>query len=565
MPVVLLILAIVLLTDAVDILTYEGAVCGKLCDAAFMEEATPEDIRKLLAEGADVNARNKDDSSPLHWAVFNENPEIIATLIEAGANVNARIKDGYSPLHFAAVLNKNPAVIKALAQAGADVNARTKDGWSPLHFAAENNKNSQVIRALVQAGADVNARDKDEETPLHQAAERNKNPEVVLALLDAGADADAKTTDGKTALDLIKENGALINTSAHQELVCGKLCNREFIKAASLDDVEKSIEAGADVNARNSFGYSPLHLAVGFNNNPAVITALIEARAKVNAQTDGGYSPLHWAAWNNDSPAVIKVLVQAGADVNAQTAKESSWVSSPFRKFTDLLDGWHPPMKGGWSPLHYAARFNENPEVALKLLDDGADANAKTDDGKTALNLIKENDALKYTKAHRRLHDLLTGTEACGELCSWEFMATATLENINELLTKEVVNARDKHGWSPLHTAALLNKNPKVIEALIKAGADLDARDKDGKSPLNLAEEAKNDGIARILRDELHWENIKAWSHDWSPLLAIGLAFLALLLNIIVTIFREEIRKGIFWIGRWIKKKWRKKVKGSVS
>ena len=67
----------------------------QLLDNAFMQRATLADVKKLLAAGANVNARDEDGYSPLHRAVTHSNkPEVIYALLDAGANVNART-DGF--------------------------------------------------------------------------------------------------------------------------------------------------------------------------------------------------------------------------------------------------------------------------------------------------------------------------------------------------------------------------------------------------------------------------------------------------------------------------------------
>ena len=61
----------------------------------------------------------------------------------------------------------------------------------------------------------------------------------------------------------------------------------------------------------------------------------------------------------------------------------------------------------------------------------------------------------------------------------------ATPEAIKALLKAGAdIKARDKNGKTPLMEAAMLNMNPEVIEVLLKAGADIEARDKNGKTPL---------------------------------------------------------------------------------
>ena len=60
----------------------------------------------------------------------------------------------------------------------------------------------------------------------------------------------------------------------------------------------------------------------------------------------------------------------------------------------------------GFTPLMWAAGYNENPEVLQVLLDAGADATAKNEGGETAWDLIQDNEALKGSKAYWRLHEL---------------------------------------------------------------------------------------------------------------------------------------------------------------
>ena len=85
----------------------------------------------------------------------------------------------------------------------------------------------------------------------------------------------------------------------------------EFFAAATLTEVRGCLEAGARVNARNSWGTTPLHWAAGYSGDPAIIGALLAAGAEVNAQDRDGDTPLHFAARFNDAPAIIGALLDA--------------------------------------------------------------------------------------------------------------------------------------------------------------------------------------------------------------------------------------------------------------
>ena len=124
------------------------------------------------------------------------------------------------------------------------------------------------------------------------------------------------------------------------------------VRRDSLSGVKRLLKAGADVNAENEDGTTPLHLAAESNPTPAVLEVLLKAGADVNAKDEWGWTPPHFAARYNPTPAVLEVLLKAGADPRA-------------------ID------KSGWTPLHAAATFNPTPAVLEVLLKAGADVNAK--------------------------------------------------------------------------------------------------------------------------------------------------------------------------------------------
>ena len=142
----------------------------------------------------------------------------VTACLTAGAEVNTRDDDGFTPLHWAAI-NENPAVTEALLAAGAEVDARSISGLTPLHFAAGVYENPAVIGLLLEAGANLEARDDDGATPLHRAVLRyNQNPAEIEALLDAGANAAARNAAGQTPWDLAQENEALKGSDAYRRL-----------------------------------------------------------------------------------------------------------------------------------------------------------------------------------------------------------------------------------------------------------------------------------------------------------------------------------------------------------
>jgi len=100
-------------------------------------------INYFIANGADVNAKNEDGLTPLHWAVWHgmmrKYVDVVKFLVENGADVNAKTKDGTTPLQVWAKHGHRIEVVKILVENGADVNTKVdQSGRTSLHVAVGN-------------------------------------------------------------------------------------------------------------------------------------------------------------------------------------------------------------------------------------------------------------------------------------------------------------------------------------------------------------------------------------------------------------------------------------------
>jgi ankyrin repeat protein len=150
----------------------------------------------LLKHGADTEARDNFDFSPLDWIALEGHVELAQALLEYDADANVRDDERCTPLYWASFWGKL-AVARLLLSHGADVSARCKDNQTPLHRA----KNEEVARLLLEHGADANALDIKNRTPLHGVSELGYVGGARV-LLEHGVDANARDTNNATPLHL---------------------------------------------------------------------------------------------------------------------------------------------------------------------------------------------------------------------------------------------------------------------------------------------------------------------------------------------------------------------------
>ena len=161
---------------------------------AAAENGNVSEVKRLVAQGADVNVQADDGVRPLHEAAEEGHVEVVATLLQLGADVNVQTTDGWRPLHSAAQ-EGHVEVVATLLQLGADVHAITIDGDTALHCASI----AAAVALLLQAGAELHRRNNKGNTPLYEAIHDGRL-KAVKALVQAGALPQASDGEWWTAL-----------------------------------------------------------------------------------------------------------------------------------------------------------------------------------------------------------------------------------------------------------------------------------------------------------------------------------------------------------------------------
>jgi ankyrin repeat protein len=257
-------------------------------------------VRKLLEDGADVNARDAEGNTPLILASFYANPKCVEFLLEKGANANATNKAGVTALIRAAT---NEEKTRLLVEAGADVRVRTADlGNTPLILAARRAGNSRTVKLLLERGANATECNDAGVTPIRSGA-ASGDLETVKSLLEAGAKADdSRRSNDPRAADIAAGFRTPLMWAAYHN---------------DVRMVGLLLQHGADPNQSTYFG-NPLSQACWKDGFEAAVV-LIDRGANVNARDAvAGFTPLHWAAGDESlRPHLVKLLLGSGADPNA--------------------------------------------------------------------------------------------------------------------------------------------------------------------------------------------------------------------------------------------------------
>jgi len=464
---------------------------------------------RLLTEGANPNAMSPDGATAVMYAASNDDVDLVRALIKAGANVKLKNQFGTTALTEAAIVGSAP-IIDALLKAGADPNTKNPEGETPLMAVARSGK-VEAARRLLDAGADVNAKETwGGQSALMWAAAQGQ-AEMIKLLASRGGDVNAqgmihqwerKVITEPRPKDMNKGGFTPLLYAAREGCVA---CAKELIAAKADPDLEDPdrvtplnmallnmhfefaaymIKAGADVDKWDLFGRTPIYMAADVSTLPVKGNGAMAVIPSEDALT---------------AVDVGKMLLDAGANPNIQLKRRPPYRDVPQDRGGDTI------LAQGATPLLRAARAGDAKFVEL-LLKHGALVDLPSKEGVTPLMAAAGVEfGTRVTRGRNRTNE--------GVLATMQLLVDAGA-NINARMVTEPRRAptvgadgaaaranaavgRGARGSqmpsafavphsTALHGAAEHGFTP-FVKFLVEHGADLQAKDANGRTPLDLA------------------------------------------------------------------------------
>ena len=438
----------------------------------------------LLDRGADADV-NKDKYTPLKLASANGDVVLVKRILSSGANVNQMQGIGDTALHVAVVPRRDGSseafvsVVRKLLKSGAEPNVDNDKGETPLYLAcnptaAEANVSMPIVQILLENGADPNMYGCPPSvissrwfldytsilSPLSLAAAYSDS-ELTMLLIKFGARVNQSGYDGRTALHF-----AVGDDSQRMESVKCKSCR---------STVEKLLSAGADVNAIDKNGASPLYLACD-TGNTELVKMLLSHGANPNIKTRDMYPILTTCKLCKGQYCdTVKQLLKYKADVNVRDVTGKTAL--------------HYALE---SSYHHSTDIDKTTVLVQLLIDGGADINSASENGETPFYISCSRGLTSVVNKMLQYGAKVDGINGkklpLNVACKNKHMSVVQL-----LLTcganpnAEEEGVKDCYHCSlPLHIASA-NDNSELVELLLKHDANIDVADTDGNTALHRA------------------------------------------------------------------------------
>jgi len=365
---------------------------------------------------------------------------------------------------------KNHKNVRTMIKNGSDINAVDMFGYTPLHYAVINS-NVKMVTSLLKWGCKTSIQNQDGFTPLHYAA-KNQNLNIVSLLLESKADPLIPCHDNKLPKDL-SDNTEIRALLSNYEITL--------------------INPATPYNFTDHNGWTSLHHAAA-KNWDHVIDGLIANGANINAHDKYGFTPMHIAVQKQSKEFLIKLIEHHPNPFLCLSNPEIPRLTSPNQDIENIINAYYAMLQDprhllslswprGGTSFHYAVYFNLLADlrnmisVAPHLINQqnnyGATPihNAAFRNNTTAINILIDSNADKDSL------DIESNSPLAIAIINGHQDA------VKVLLTQKVsLNLQNHLGNTPLHLAAEID-NIDICLLLISFNANPFIRNKEEKKP----------------------------------------------------------------------------------